>query len=204
MLSGNMLTGPIPWTLASLPKLQALNLSENDLTGCVPPALRSVEDNDLDDLGLTDCTEEGPAPAPEGLSVSLTDVTFTFTRTSAAGAARYEIRYRVGGSDEEWESVAISEGTSATFVPDGGPRVRYDVRIQREVLRGRRDVCGRLGPGLRRGVRSDERLQSIGTRMLTTPTRPTQFRKGSSRLLGTTPARNRLPLPTGATTPACR
>ncbi len=55
-LSHNSLTGPIPPELAELTRLQSLLLTGNDLTGCIPPALRSVADNDLELLGLPDCS----------------------------------------------------------------------------------------------------------------------------------------------------
>ena len=54
-LSNNALTGEIPSTLTKLKKLRGLRLDGNSLTGCIPPALRSVRSNDLDSLGLPDC-----------------------------------------------------------------------------------------------------------------------------------------------------
>ena len=55
-LSENQLSGPIPAELAALPRLAALYLSGNPgLSGCVPPALREVETNDLADVALPDC-----------------------------------------------------------------------------------------------------------------------------------------------------
>ena len=50
------LTGTIPAALARL-DLTTLKLAGNTLTGCIPPALRDVPTNDLDDLGLSDCAE---------------------------------------------------------------------------------------------------------------------------------------------------
>ena len=49
------LTGTIPAQLAELTGLKELRLSGNRLTGCVPPSLREVAVNDLDDLGLPEC-----------------------------------------------------------------------------------------------------------------------------------------------------
>ena len=48
-------SGAIPSDLAGLTRLTQLYLSGNDLTGCVPPALRDVPENDLNDLSLPDC-----------------------------------------------------------------------------------------------------------------------------------------------------
>ena len=42
-------------TTGSPPRVTQLRLRGNDLSGCVPPALRSVRDNDLHHLGLPDC-----------------------------------------------------------------------------------------------------------------------------------------------------
>ena len=81
-LHGNQLTGEIPAELGNLAKLQRLYLSENQLTGdipaeldnladtvthwrlagnrftgCVPAGLATVENSDLDSLGLETCTD---------------------------------------------------------------------------------------------------------------------------------------------------
>ena len=55
-LNDNRLTGSIPAELGRLPNLRSLYLSGNDLSGCIPAGLREVEDNDLDALGLPDCS----------------------------------------------------------------------------------------------------------------------------------------------------
>ena len=49
------LTGIVPAELAELTGLEELRLSGNSLSGCIPPSLREVAVNDLDDLGLPDC-----------------------------------------------------------------------------------------------------------------------------------------------------
>ena len=54
-LNHNQLTGPIPEALGQLNNLQALYLTDNQLTGCIPLALRTVPNDDLDDLGLAFC-----------------------------------------------------------------------------------------------------------------------------------------------------
>ena len=55
LLNHNQLTGPIPEALGQLNNLQALYLTDNQLTGCIPLALRTVPNDDLDDLGLAFC-----------------------------------------------------------------------------------------------------------------------------------------------------
>ena len=64
-LSDNDLTGETPEDLARLRSLETLRLSGNNLTGCIPMALMSVATNDLGSLGLPECVEGGPVPAPE-------------------------------------------------------------------------------------------------------------------------------------------
>ena len=55
-LSGNDFAGEIPPELGDLPNLESLWLSGNRLTGCIPPALLQVQNHDLVDLGLQNCT----------------------------------------------------------------------------------------------------------------------------------------------------
>ena len=60
-LHDNRLSGPIPPILTYPPALQRLSVSGNaGLTGCLPPPLRTVPENDLAQLGLPDC----PPPIP--------------------------------------------------------------------------------------------------------------------------------------------
>ena len=54
-LRDNQLTGTIPSALESL-DLDDLHLSGNSFTGCIPAGLRDVADNDMDRLGLPDCS----------------------------------------------------------------------------------------------------------------------------------------------------
>ena len=49
------LSGSIPPELGSLPNLQSLLLSGNQLTGCIPQGLRDMASNDLASLGLPFC-----------------------------------------------------------------------------------------------------------------------------------------------------
>ena len=62
-LRSNQLTGTILAGLGRLMNLKLLHLSGNQLTGCVPAGLRDVEDNDLEQLGLSFCPPEDPLVA---------------------------------------------------------------------------------------------------------------------------------------------
>ena len=55
----NRLTGRIPPQLNTLSGLEWLFLADNRLTGCVPEVWQDVEENDLDEVDLPICTEEG-------------------------------------------------------------------------------------------------------------------------------------------------
>lgn len=55
----NRLTGRIPPQLNTLSDLEWLFLADNRLTGCVPEVWQDVEENDLDEVDLPICTEEG-------------------------------------------------------------------------------------------------------------------------------------------------
>ena len=131
-LSSNRLTGEIPWQLGGLTNLESLQLARNSLEGCIPPALRSVAENDLARLGLSDCAEDGPAPAPDDLSVSVTVDAFSVTWSAVTGAALYELQYRVGAAGE-WESVGTTTASVLTFSPAGSGPVcgtSYEVRVR--------------------------------------------------------------------------
>ena len=58
-LSDRQLTGVIPAELGGLASLEVLWLSGNSFTGCIPSALRAVDDNDLGNLGLQYCVAPG-------------------------------------------------------------------------------------------------------------------------------------------------
>lgn len=55
LLNEKGLTGIVAPELARLDGLEYLRLAENQLTDCIPLALRDVDHNDLDSLGLKDC-----------------------------------------------------------------------------------------------------------------------------------------------------
>ncbi|MDE2992810.1 MAG: hypothetical protein OXU67_02910 [Chloroflexota bacterium] len=54
-LAHNRLSGEIPAELGNLANLEELGLAGNQLTGCIPRGLLSVNDHDLNELGLDVC-----------------------------------------------------------------------------------------------------------------------------------------------------
>ena len=131
-LSDNDLTGEIPEDLERLWSLQTLRLSGNSFIGCIPMALEDVPTNDLSSLGLPECVEGRPAPAPEGVSVTLSAGTFTITWSAVAGSARYEAQQRIGTTGDNWESVGTTTAATLTFTPSGGPAcgTTYQFRVR--------------------------------------------------------------------------
>ncbi len=55
-LNSNQLSGTIPSELGGLRNLERWRLRDNRLTGCAPQGLASVEDSDLENLGLDVCS----------------------------------------------------------------------------------------------------------------------------------------------------
>ena len=131
-LNTNRMSGSIPWELGELEELTSLQLRGNSFEGCLRASLRSIGDNDLSQLGLTDCTESGRVPTPSGVSATLSEATFTVTWSAVTGAARYEVQHRVSGTDEEWSGLPSTTGTSTTYSPDGGPvcGTTYEFRVR--------------------------------------------------------------------------
>ena len=91
-LNDNELTGEIPSELGGLSNLERWRLRKNGLTGCVPAGLATVEDSDLDQLGLEVCGDEVPAEASPDLEMETPSVddaspapgaTFTLSATVA-------------------------------------------------------------------------------------------------------------------------
>ena len=131
-LHNNGLSGSVPWELGELPDLSILNLRGNGFEGCLRPSLRTVSGNDLHQLGLADCVEEGRVPAPEGLSVTLEDGTFSISWGNVSGAERYEAQHHIEGSEDDWTSLPATDVTSATYAPDGEPEcsTAYEFRVR--------------------------------------------------------------------------
>ena len=115
-LHRNQLVGMIPLQLGGL-DLVFINLEGNALTGCIPVGLRDVRDNDLNTLGLAYC---GAPPAPADLSRGLDSSGFLGRmERGETGAASYEIRYRIAGSEAAWVTRPTTANTSETFTPTG-------------------------------------------------------------------------------------
>ena len=114
-LENNRLVGAIPLQLGGL-DLSFISLAGNSLTGCIPVGLRDVRDNDLNTLGLAYC---GAPPAPADLSVDLTAEAFSVEWSAVTGAASYEIKYRIAGSEAAWVTRPTTANTSGTFTPTG-------------------------------------------------------------------------------------
>ena len=68
-LSSNQFSGALPSRMSDLTRLKQLRLSGNRFTGCVPTGLRSVTDNDVASLNLSDCSVT-PTPTPTPTSAS--------------------------------------------------------------------------------------------------------------------------------------
>ena len=132
-LSDNDLSGSIPWSLGDLARLITLRVSGNSLEGCVRPSLRTVLVNDLTDLGLPDCTEEGRVPTPDGVSVSLADGTFTITWDAVTGASKYEAQHTTDAADAAtvtWTALAETTGTTQDYTPAGGVTCSTEYRFR--------------------------------------------------------------------------
>ena len=131
-LQYNYLTGTIPWELGGLSRLATLHLFGNTLEGCIRPSLRNVRDNDLADLGLPYCAEDGRVPAPGGLSVSLADGTFSVSWNVVRGADRYRIQRRMDGSEDGWEIVSTTTAAALVFSPSDGVacETAYEFRVR--------------------------------------------------------------------------
>ena len=105
-LSGLGLTGAIPAELAQLTNLQLLYLGNNNLSGCIPASLQTIQTNDLDRLGLSPCDASGQPPSghPADRAVLL-----DFYAATGGGSAWTGDNW---GSDEPistWQGVTLDE-----------------------------------------------------------------------------------------------
>ncbi len=91
-LTMQSLTGSIPAQLGDLDGLDELKLAGNQLTGCLPLAVKAAapSNNDLTALGLGDCQ-----PAPNKPSVgTVTETSIALSWPAVGGASRYGVEYR--------------------------------------------------------------------------------------------------------------
>ena len=115
-LNNNQLTGHVPWALTQLTSLTHLYLAANTgLMGCIPPALRTITNNDMASLGLPDC-----APLVLTLTAERTQCTEAtlnpVTWTIAGGAPPYTLA--VAG--ETVDAGADSANATCGAIPHDG------------------------------------------------------------------------------------
>ena len=117
------MTGKIPAELGSLANLDSLYLAFNQLTGCIPAALRDVPNNDIDQLSLDFCA--GLPGAPTGLTAVVSEseaqVELSWTAPGDAGGAPitgYRIESSVDGNDP-WVEIHTTTGGSTSYTDDG-------------------------------------------------------------------------------------
>ena len=115
-LNGNQLTGHVPWALTQLPSLTHLYLAGNSgLTGCIPPALRTITNNDMATLGLPDCAPLAltlTAERAQCTEATLNPVTWTITGGSPP--------YTVTVDGETAPADATSANATCGTLPDYG------------------------------------------------------------------------------------
>ena len=136
------MTGEIPPELGGLANLTRLLLSDNRLTGCVPPRLRDVPDNDLDQLGLPFC----PLSPPEASTISsvtseMDSITISWATPLSDGGSditAYDLRHIETDDDEtvdpNWtvvEDVWTSGGDALEYTLTGlTVGTEYDIQVR--------------------------------------------------------------------------
>ena len=139
-LRNNQLSGTIPPELGNLSNLTVLFLRNNQLTGCIPEALRDVEFNDFEQVGLPFCGVPTVAVSPESESYrvrinSPIPVTVTFSEPVNGFSAG---------------DVSVANGDVSSFSGSDGDSVfTFDVTPERHRSCDR-GHCRRSGTGLRR------------------------------------------------------
>ena len=114
-LASQSLTGGIPAQLIDLDGLNELKLAGNQLTGCLPLAVKNEapSNNDLTALGLDDCQ-----PAPNKPSVgTIAETSIALSWAAVGGASRYGVEYRPSRT-ESW-NVSTDAVTAQTHTVDG-------------------------------------------------------------------------------------
>ena len=135
------MTGTIPPELGSLTNLEDLDLSINQLTGCIPQDLRGIPNNDLSELGLPFCDMPGAptiATLPSTGDASLTVAWTVPINTGSSAITAYDLRYIDNGaadkSDANWtvlEDVWTTGSSSLQYplteLTDG---TQYDLQVR--------------------------------------------------------------------------
>ena len=120
-LNGNQLTGHVPGALATLTGLTHLYLAGNSgLTGCIPPALRTITNNDMATLGLPDCAPLAltlTAERAQCTEATLNPVTWTIT----GGSPPYTVTVAGAPVAADATSVNATCGTLPEPAPGGTP-----------------------------------------------------------------------------------
>ena len=113
-LRSNQLTGAIPPELGNLSNLRALFLGNNQLTGCIPNALRDVESNDFDEVGLPFC-------APQAPSVGMTATTTPMVRINSPILVWAVFSEPVNGFTVD--DVTVTNGDVSNFIGSDGDSI---------------------------------------------------------------------------------
>ena len=114
-LTSQSLTGSIPAQLIDLDALDELKLAGNQLTGCLPLAVKAAapSNNDLTALGLDDCQ-----PAPNKPSVgTITETSIALSWAAVGGAGKYRVEYRPTRTDS-W-NISADAVTAQTHTVTG-------------------------------------------------------------------------------------
>ena len=105
--SPNRLTGTIPPELGSLSNLEQLNLSGNQLTGCIPQDLGGILQNDYSALRLPFCDMPGAPTVATLISAGETSLTVTWTvpiNTGTSDITACDLRYIDNGATDKFDA----------------------------------------------------------------------------------------------------
>ena len=114
-LASQSLTGGIPAQLIDLDGLNELKLAGNQLTGCLPLAVKNEapSNNDLTALGLDDCQ-----PAPNKPSVgTIAETSIALSWAAVGGASKYRVEHRP--TRTEFWNVSTDSITAGTHTVTG-------------------------------------------------------------------------------------
>ena len=119
-LSENKLSGTIPPELGNLTNLELLYIRENQLTGCLPEPWKDVEENDFDELDLPFCIASQSPAVPETLTPAQIfakvspAIAFVHTEVATGSAVLIEGGYLVTNAHVVWPYQA-----ARVVFPDG-------------------------------------------------------------------------------------